>query len=89
MGKARVRFGVSPHERKGYLMKRKSVIREYIEAFVVAIVLALIIRTFVVQAFKIPSGSMEPTLLIGDHILVNKFIYGERIPFRARILLSG
>ena len=62
-------------------MKRKSVIREYIEAFVVAIVLALIIRTFVVQAFKIPSGSMEPTLLIGDHILVNKFIYGERIPF--------
>jgi signal peptidase I len=62
-------------------MKRKSVIREYIEAFVVAIVLALIIRTFVVQAFKIPSGSMEHTLLIGDHILVNKFIYGERIPF--------
>lgn len=62
-------------------MKRKSIIREYIEAFVVAIVLALIIRTFVVQAFKIPSGSMEPTLLIGDHILVNKFIYGERIPF--------
>lgn len=62
-------------------MRRKSVVREYIEAFVVAIVLALIIRTFVVQAFKIPSGSMEPTLLIGDHILVNKFIYGERIPF--------
>jgi len=81
MGKVRVRFGVSSHERRGYHMKRKSVIREYIEAFVVAIVLALIIRTFVVQAFKIPSGSMEPTLLIGDHILVNKFIYGERIPF--------
>jgi signal peptidase I len=81
MGKARVLFDVSPHERRGYQMKRKSVIREYIEAFVVAIVLALIIRTFVVQAFKIPSGSMEPTLLIGDHILVNKFIYGERIPF--------
>lgn len=71
----------SPHGRRGFLMKRKSVIREYAEAFVVAIVLALIIRTFVVQAFKIPSGSMEPTLLIGDHILVNKFIYGERIPF--------
>ena len=62
-------------------MKKKSVIREYIEAFAVAIVLALIIRTFVVQAFKIPSGSMEPTLLVGDHILVNKFIFGERIPF--------
>ena len=62
-------------------MKKKSVIREYIEAFAVAIVLALIIRTFVVQAFKIPSGSMEPTLLVGDHILVNKFIYGEHIPF--------
>ena len=62
-------------------MKRKSVVREYIEAFAVAIVLALIIRTFVVQAFKIPSGSMEPTLLVGDHILVNKFIYGEHIPF--------
>jgi len=62
-------------------MKKKSVIREYIEAFAVAIVLALFIRTFVVQAFKIPSGSMEPTLLVGDHILVNKFIYGEHIPF--------
>jgi signal peptidase I len=85
---ARVLFGASPHERKGYLMKRKSVIREYIEAFVVAIVLALIIRTFVVQAFKIPSGSMEPTLLIGDHILVNKFIYGERIPFTEIKLLD-
>ncbi len=62
-------------------MRKKSVIREYIEAFAIAIVLALIIRTFVVQAFKIPSGSMEPTLLIGDHILVNKFIYGVGIPF--------
>jgi len=62
-------------------MKKKGIIREYIEAFVVAIVLALIIRTFVVQAFKIPSGSMEDTLLVGDHILVNKFIYGERIPY--------
>ena len=59
----------------------KSVVREYAEALSVAILLALVIRTFVVQAFKIPSGSMEPTLLIGDHILVNKFIYGVRIPF--------
>lgn len=62
-------------------MRKKSVVREYAEAFAIAIVLALIIRTFVVQAFKIPSGSMEPTLLVGDHILVNKFIYGVRIPF--------
>jgi signal peptidase I len=62
-------------------MKKKGILREYIEAFAVAIILALIIRTFVVQAFKIPSGSMEDTLLVGDHILVNKFIYGERIPY--------
>jgi len=57
------------------------VFREYAEAAVIAIILALFIRTFVVQAFKIPSGSMEPTLLIGDHILVNKFIYGIKMPF--------
>lgn len=61
--------------------KKKSTFREYAEAIIVALVLALIIRTFVVQAFKIPSGSMEPTLEIGDHILVNKFIYGTKIPF--------
>lgn len=53
----------------------KSVAREYAEALIVAVLLALVIRTFVVQAFKIPSGSMLPTLQIGDHILVNKFIY--------------
>ena len=62
-------------------IKKKSVIREYAEAAAIAIILALFIRTFVVQAFKIPSGSMEPTLLVGDHILVNKFIYGVKIPF--------
>jgi len=61
--------------------KKKSTFREYAEAIVIALVLALFIRTFVVQAFKIPSGSMEPTLEIGDHILVNKFIYGIKIPF--------
>lgn len=55
--------------------RSKSVIREYAEALVIAVLLALVIRTFVVQAFKIPSGSMLPTLQIGDHILVNKFIY--------------
>ncbi len=53
----------------------------------VALILALFIRTFVVQAFKIPSGSMEPTLEIGDHILVNKFLYGIKIPFTSWNLL--
>jgi len=59
----------------------KSVLREYAEAFAIALVLALFIRSFVIQAFKIPSGSMLPTLQIGDHILVNKFIYGIHLPF--------
>ncbi len=71
-------------------MKNKSkggVIREYAESIVVAILIALFIRAFVVQAFKIPSGSMEPTLLIGDHLLVNKFIYGIKIPFVDRKFL--
>ena len=59
----------------------KGKIREYVEAIVLALILALFIRTFVVQAFKIPSPSMVPTLLVGDHILVNKFLYGFRVPF--------
>src|SRR5881409_4216885 len=61
------------------LPKPKSQMREYAEALLAALLLALVIRTFVVQAFKIPSGSMLPTLQIGDHILVNKFIYGPRL----------
>lgn len=61
--------------------KKKSVWRENIEAIVIAIVIAMFIRTFIVQAFKIPSGSMLETLQIGDQILVNKFIYGVKIPF--------
>lgn len=67
--------------------KKKSVVREYVEAIGIAILLALFIRTFVVQAFKIPSGSMLPTLMIGDHLLVNKFIYGIRVPFSGRVLV--
>ena len=59
----------------------RSTVREYVEAFGTAILLALFIRTFIVQAFKIPSGSMLPTLQIGDHLLVNKLLYGIRIPF--------
>ena len=61
--------------------KKKHIVREYAESIIVAVILALIIRTFIVQAFKIPSGSMEDTLAIGDHILVSKFIYGMKIPF--------
>src|SRR5438105_5635322 len=55
---------------------KKSTIREYFESIVIAVILALFIRTFVVQAFKIPTGSMEENLLIGDHLLVNKFVFG-------------
>jgi signal peptidase I len=63
--------------------KKKSSIRETIEAIVIAFLIAIVIRTFVIQAFKIPSGSMIPTLLVGDHILVNKFLLGTPvdIPF--------
>jgi len=59
----------------------KGFIREWVEAILVALVIALVLRTFVVQAFKIPSSSMEDTLLIGDHLLVNKFIFGTKAPF--------
>ena len=55
---------------------QKSTLREYTESILIAAILALFIRTFVFQAFKIPTGSMEDNLLVGDHILVNKFIYG-------------
>lgn len=60
---------------------RKSTAREYVESIGVAVLIALLLRAFVVEAFKIPSGSMIPTLQVGDHIFVNKFIYGVRIPF--------
>jgi signal peptidase I len=55
---------------------RKSTVREYFESIVIAVILALFVRTWVVQAFKIPTGSMENNLLIGDHLLVNKFVFG-------------
>jgi len=70
-----------------YLSKyTKSNLRQNIEALVFAVVLALLIRTFVFQPFKIPSGSMIPTLLVGDHLLVNKFIYGTKIPFTDKVV---
>lgn len=61
--------------------KKKSFYKEWVEPFLIAAIVALFIRQFVVEAFKIPSGSMIPTLTIGDHLLVNKFVYGPRIPF--------
>ena len=66
---------------------KKSVIREYFESLVIAVILALFIRTFVVQAFKIPTGSMEPNLLIGDHLLVNKLVFGAYLSGIERTLL--
>ncbi|HET6461823.1 MAG TPA: signal peptidase I [Syntrophales bacterium] len=69
------------------MAKPKSKLQEYAEAIVIAILIALFIRTFVIQAFKIPSGSMKPTFEIGDHILVNKFIYGIKIPFIRKTLI--
>ena len=66
---------------------KKSTLREYFESIVIAVILALFIRTFVVQAFKIPTGSMEETLLIGDHLLVNKFVFGPAATGVERALL--
>jgi signal peptidase I len=66
----------TPDTAKGPRPFRKSTAREYFESIVIAVILALFIRTFVVQAFKIPTGSMENNLLIGDHLLVNKFVFG-------------
>ena len=65
--------GCSPSMRK--------FIKDYVEPILIAVLIALFVRSFVVQAFRIPSGSMEPTLLVGDYLLVNKFIYGIRIPY--------
>jgi signal peptidase I len=66
---------------------KKSTLREYFESVVIAVILALFIRTFIVQAFKIPTGSMEENLLIGDHLLVNKFIFGPSESRLERALL--
>ncbi|HEY3306961.1 MAG TPA: signal peptidase I [Desulfuromonadaceae bacterium] len=68
--------------------KKKSILREYAESIIIAILLAMVIRTYLVQAFKIPSGSMEETLAIGDHLLVNKFIYGSKLPFSDNRVLA-
>src|SRR3989449_4229608 len=59
----------------------RSIVKEYVEAALWALVLTLFLRAFVIQAFRIPSASMEDTLLIGDFLFVNKFEYGPKIPF--------
>jgi len=70
-------------------VSKKTQFREIAEAIVIALILAMVIRTFVLQAFKIPSGSMEDTLLIGDHIIVSKFAYGLQVPKPAVVNILG
>lgn len=67
--------------------KRQALIWEYVESFAIAISLALIVRTFVIQPFKIPSGSMRPTLIEGDRILVNKYLYRFRDPEPGEVIV--
>lgn len=69
------------------MTQQKSKLREYVEAIILAVVIAFFVRTFVVQAYKIPSGSMKPTLLVGDHLLVTKFNYGVKLPLLRSTLL--
>ena len=66
---------------------RRSTVREYVETIIISVILALFVRTFVVQAFKIPTGSMENNLLIGDHLLVNKFLFAPTASAIERALL--
>jgi signal peptidase I len=68
--------------------KSKSKTREYVESLIIAAIIAFFVRSFVIQAFKIPSSSMEPTLLIGDHLLVNRLSYVMKIPFTDKVIFS-
>ena len=74
---------------KAHDTRKKSWYRDWTESIIWAAVMALIIRSLLIQAFKIPSGSMEDTLLVGDFLMVNKFIYGTKIPFTDRAVLPG
>ncbi len=67
---------------------KKSKTREYIESILIAALIALVVRSFVIQAYKIPSGSMEPTLLVGDHLLVNRMSYVVKMPFVDNVLFT-
>jgi signal peptidase I len=72
---------VTPFHGQGEEMAQKSKVREYTESLLIAALIAFIVRGFVIQAFRIPSGSMEPTLLVGDHLLVNRLSYVMKVPF--------
>ncbi len=63
-------------------MKKKNVIRDYVESFAFALIVALLIRAVIIQSYRIPTGSMKDTLLVGDFLLVNKFVYGAKTPDR-------
>ena len=69
-------------------MAAKSRTREYVESLLIAVLLAFLVRSFVVEAFTIPSGSMEPTLLVGDYLLVNRLSYVMKVPFTDMVLLN-
>ena len=68
--------------------RKKSKTREYVESILIAALIALVVRSFVIQAYKIPSGSMEPTLLVGDHLLVNRMSYVVKMPFTDTVLFT-
>jgi signal peptidase I len=68
--------------------KKKTKTREYVESILIAALIALVVRSFIIQAYKIPSGSMEPTLLVGDHLLVNRMSYVVKMPFTDTVLFS-
>ncbi|MBF0136448.1 MAG: signal peptidase I [Magnetococcales bacterium] len=88
-GLAMVAFGIFlliPGQR---LLDQPSWFREYYDAIVLAVGIALFVRTFIIEPFKIPSGSMIPTLLVGDYLFVNKLSYGHRVPFTKERVLFG
>jgi signal peptidase I len=68
---------------------KKSIVREYAESLIIAVILALFVRTWVFQAFKIPTGSMEPNLLVGDHLIINRMIFAPTVTGAERVLLPG
>src|SRR5215467_3183879 len=68
---------------------KKSIVREYAESLIIAVILALFVRTFVFQAFKIPTASMEPNLLVGDHLIVNRMIFAPAVTSFERAILPG
>ena len=68
--------------KSGFLQNFFNELKEWMNAGIWAVIIALFVVSFIIQAFKIPSGSMEDTLLIGDHFFVAKFVYGIRVPFK-------